>query len=76
MVRVEYGGAPVDTGHEHFWLPTHLQDPNITIVHVARWKRWPKPNEELATFVAFISEEDANFLLLKYPGIEEDFHKF
>jgi hypothetical protein len=76
MVYVEYGGAPVDTGHEFFWFPEHLQDPNIEIVHIARWQRWPKPNENLANFVAFISEEDADYLLLKYNCNPDDFHKF
>lgn len=75
MVRVEYGLAPVEDGNKPWWFPDYLKDPNIEIVHSARWRRAEPPNGHLATFVVFISEEDANYLLLKYPDHEKDFHK-
>ncbi|HEY6437611.1 MAG TPA: hypothetical protein VIY47_13550 [Ignavibacteriaceae bacterium] len=75
MVYVEYE-RPVDAVDNNFWWPDYLKDPNIKIEHYARWAIWPKPNEHMATFVAFISEEDANYLLIKYSGIEKDFHTY
>lgn len=75
MVRVEYG-SPIDDYKNPHWLPDFLKDPAVKVEHIARWQRWPKPNNHLATYVAFISEEDAEYLLLKYPDIGHDFHKF
>jgi hypothetical protein len=74
MVRVEYD-RPLDPVDADFWLPKYLKDPNVEVVHTALWERWAKVSL-LGTFVAFISDEDAAYLLMKYPDIEKDFHKF
>jgi len=75
MVRVEYT-SPIEDCENRYWWPDYLKDPVIHVEHTARWKKWESPNNHIATYVAFISEEDAEYLLLKYPGIGKDFHKF
>lgn len=73
IIRVEYGPKPLSNGHEFDHLPYFLKDPHINILYKTRWVRIT--DTQFAYFVAFISNEDANYLILKYPGIDKDFYK-
>lgn len=72
MYHVEFYCPPRE-GYE-IYLPYFLRDEAIKLKHVAIWKKDNMPvSLELA---AFIDDEDANYLFLKYPGIKEQFHRF
>jgi len=64
--------CPPEEGYE-VYLPYFLRDPNIKVKHVEIWKRVAKHANELA---AFIEDQDASYLLLKYPEIRDQFRRF
>lgn len=64
--------CPPKEGYE-LYLPYFLQDPAIKIKHVAIWKRIATHANELA---AFIEDQDAAYLFLKYPDIRDQFQQF
>jgi len=75
LAVVEFA-MPISEASERseFWLPDAIKDSKVKVEHIALWMKWAKPSDHLATFIAFISQEDANFMLLKYPEMKEDTH--
>lgn len=58
------------------WLPNALIDKNITIDHVAIWKKMKFPNEQIVLAIAFISDADTTYLKIKYPEITKIIHQW
>lgn len=73
MYHVEFFCPPKE-GYK-VYLPYFLRDGGIKLKHVAIWKR-EVANTHSVELAAFIEDEDANYLFLKYPGIKEQFHRF
>jgi len=71
MYHVEFLCPPKE-GYE-IYLPYFLRDSGIKIKKVKIWKRVAKHTNELA---AFITDEDATYLFLKYPEIRDQFRRF
>ena len=71
MYRVNFYCPPKE-GYE-IYLPYFLRDSGVKIKHVAIWDRESNYSIELA---AFVTDEDASYLFLKYPGIRDQFHLF
>lgn len=73
LCAVEFDMPILSEDHE-YWLPDSIKDSGIKVEHIALWKMFDRPNNHLGTYIAFISEEDANFMLLKYPEMRRDTH--
>lgn len=71
LAVVEFEMPIKDADNPQFWLPEIIKDLAIKIEHIALWKPWPKPNDHLATFILFISEEDASYMLLRHPEMKK-----
>ena len=71
---VEFGMPICDNGIPEFWFPDAIRDSGAKVEHVALWRKLEKPNGHLGRYIAFISEEDANFMLLKYPEMKMSTH--
>jgi len=74
LAVVEFEMPIRDENELQTWIPNEIKDSGIKIEHTALWKKWPRPNDHLATYILFITEEDASYLLLKYPKMKEYTH--